>query len=51
MKIWDVTFVRYVSMEIKAETEEEARAIAETKREPTERIGVIEEVDPEEDYE
>lgn len=47
MKNWDVTFVRYVGVIIKAHTEEEARKIAEGMRDTNEKVGVIEETDEE----
>lgn len=49
LKNWDVTFVRYVGVIIKAPTEEEARAIAEGIKDPNEKVGVIVETDEEVD--
>ena len=45
LKNWDVTFVRYRSMIIKAKTGEEAGVIAKSYRDSGERVGVIEETD------
>lgn len=42
MALWDVTFVRYRGEEIGADTEEEARRKAESMKEGSERVGVIE---------
>lgn len=49
LKNWDVTFVRYVGIVIKARTKEEARAIAEKKKDLNEIVGVIVETDEEVD--
>jgi len=51
LKNWDVTFVRYVGVVIKARTKEEARAIAEKQKDFNEIVGVIEETDEEADEE
>jgi len=51
LKNWDVTFVRYVGVVIKAHTKEEARAIAEKQKDFNEIVGVIKETDEEADEE
>ena len=49
IKNWDVTFIRYVGIIIKARTKEEARTIAEKKADHNEIVGVIVETDEEGD--
>lgn len=50
IKQWDVTLVRYIGIIIEAETEEQARILAENQKDNNEIVGVINEVD-EEEYE
>jgi hypothetical protein len=49
MKKFDVTLIRYRGIEVDAETEEQARKLAEEEKDSNEIVGVIEEIKSEEE--